>query len=61
VTPESVSVGADGRPTVVIDGRSFTLPLLGAHQAENSLFAWAVARSWVSISMPRRRRFPPSC
>jgi len=44
VTPESISVGTDGRPTIVVDGRSFTLPLLGAHQAENSLFAWAVAK-----------------
>jgi UDP-N-acetylmuramoyl-tripeptide--D-alanyl-D-alanine ligase len=44
LVPQSVEVGADGRPTVTMDGRSFVLPLLGAHQAENAIFAWAVAR-----------------
>jgi UDP-N-acetylmuramoyl-tripeptide--D-alanyl-D-alanine ligase len=44
IVPDSVAVGSDGRPTVTVDGRSFTLPLLGAHQAGNALFAWAVAR-----------------
>ena len=44
IVPHSVAVGGDGRPTVNVDGRSFTLPLLGTHQAGNSLFAWAVAR-----------------
>lgn len=42
--PSSLSVGSDGRPLLTIDGRSFTLPLLGAHQAANALLAWAVAR-----------------
>lgn len=44
VHPDAVSVGRDGLPTVTIDGRSFTLSLLGEHQAANALFAWAVAR-----------------
>ena len=42
--PGSIAVGPDGRPTVTVDGRAFTLPLLGSHQAGNALFAWAVAR-----------------
>jgi UDP-N-acetylmuramoyl-tripeptide--D-alanyl-D-alanine ligase len=45
VTPDAVAVGRDGHPTVTIDGRSFTLSLLGEHQAANALFAWAVARA----------------
>lgn len=44
VRAEAVTVGTDGRPTLSIDGRSVTLQLLGAHQASNALFAWAVAR-----------------
>jgi UDP-N-acetylmuramoyl-tripeptide--D-alanyl-D-alanine ligase len=44
LVPDAVTVGTDGRPTVTVDGRSFTLPLLGSHQAGNALFAWAVAR-----------------
>lgn len=44
VTADRVEVGRDGRPTVTVDGRSFTLALLGAHQAANALFAWGVAR-----------------
>jgi UDP-N-acetylmuramoyl-tripeptide--D-alanyl-D-alanine ligase len=44
IVPDALEVGGDGRPTVTIDGRSFTVPLLGAHQAANALFAWAVAR-----------------
>lgn len=43
ITADHVEVGSDGRPTVAVDGRSFTLSLLGAHQAANALFAWGVA------------------
>lgn len=44
VVPEQVTVGADGRPIVRIDGRTFTLSARGKHQAGNAMFAWAVAR-----------------
>jgi len=44
LSPEAVTVGPDGHPTVTVDGRSFVLPLLGRHQAANALFAWGVAR-----------------
>ena len=44
VTAERMVVGQDGRPTVTVDGRTFTLSLLGGHQGVNSLFAWGVAR-----------------
>jgi UDP-N-acetylmuramoyl-tripeptide--D-alanyl-D-alanine ligase len=46
VMPEQVALGSDAQPTVTIDGRHFTLPLLGRHQAANALFAWAVAREY---------------
>jgi len=44
VRPERMTVEEDGRATLTIDGRTFTLPVLGRHQAGNALFAWAVAR-----------------
>jgi len=44
VVPDAVSVGPHGLPTIAIDGRSFTLSLVGEHQAGNALFAWAIAR-----------------
>lgn len=45
IRPERLMMGSDGRPTVKIDGRSFTLPLVGRHQAGNALFAWGIARA----------------
>jgi UDP-N-acetylmuramoyl-tripeptide--D-alanyl-D-alanine ligase len=44
VSPESVSVGSDGRPVVRVDGRTFHLAARGQHQAGNAMFAWAIAR-----------------
>lgn len=44
VRAAEVELHPDGRPAVTIDGRTFTLPLLGRHQAGNALFAWQVAR-----------------
>ncbi len=46
VAPTEVKLTADGRPQVVIDGRHFTLPARGVHQAGNAMFAWAVAREY---------------
>lgn len=43
VTPDRVELAPDGRPTVEIGGRRFTLSLLGRHQAANAALAWAVA------------------
>ena len=44
VAPEELTLLPDGRSRVRVDGRTFVLPLLGAHQAGNALFAWGVAR-----------------
>lgn len=44
VVPESLSIGADGRAAVTVDGRRFTLAARGKHQAGNAMFAWAIAR-----------------
>ena len=44
LVPEKLVMGADGRPTISVDGRTFTVPLLGSHQGANALFAWAIAR-----------------
>lgn len=44
LVPESLALLPDGRSRVRVGGREFTLPLLGAHQAGNALFAWGVAR-----------------
>jgi UDP-N-acetylmuramoyl-tripeptide--D-alanyl-D-alanine ligase len=44
LSPETVTLGPDGHPSVTVDGRTFVLPLLGLHQAANALFAWGVAR-----------------
>jgi UDP-N-acetylmuramoyl-tripeptide--D-alanyl-D-alanine ligase len=45
LVPEEVLLLPDGRSRLRVDGRTFTLPLLGAHQAGNALFAWGVARA----------------
>lgn len=42
--PEAVTMTADGRPTVSVDGRRFTLSARGRHQAGNAMFAWTIAR-----------------
>jgi UDP-N-acetylmuramoyl-tripeptide--D-alanyl-D-alanine ligase len=44
VIPDHVTLTSDGRPTVRIDGRTFTVAARGAHQAGNAMFAWAIAR-----------------
>lgn len=44
VSPESVTVGDDGRPVVRVDNRTFHLAARGRHQAGNAMFAWAIAR-----------------
>jgi UDP-N-acetylmuramoyl-tripeptide--D-alanyl-D-alanine ligase len=41
--PQSVTLDAGGRATVVTDQARFTLPLPGRHLAANALLAWAVA------------------
>jgi UDP-N-acetylmuramoyl-tripeptide--D-alanyl-D-alanine ligase len=40
-----VSLTDEARPRVTVDDRTFTLPLLGRHQAVNALFAWGVAQA----------------
>ena len=44
VVPDTIAIGADGRPIVSIDDRRFTLAARGLHQAGNAMFAWAIAR-----------------
>ena len=44
VSPTQVTLGADGRPVVRVDGRTFHLAARGQHQAGNAMFAWAIAR-----------------
>jgi UDP-N-acetylmuramoyl-tripeptide--D-alanyl-D-alanine ligase len=44
VVPDAVTMAADGRPVVTIDGRTFELAARGRHQAGNAMFAWALAR-----------------
>lgn len=44
VSPESVTVGGDGRPVVRVDGHTIHLAARGAHQAGNAMFAWAIAK-----------------
>jgi len=44
VSPTSVTLAADGRPVVAIDGRTLHLAARGRHQAGNAMFAWGVAR-----------------
>ncbi len=41
--PQSVTLDATGRATVVTDQARFTLPLPGRHLAANAMLAWAVA------------------
>ena len=44
VHPDEVSLEADGRPRVRIEGQEFVAAARGAHQASNAMFAWVVAR-----------------
>lgn len=44
VTPDRLELTPEARPVVTVNGRTFTLRLLGRHQAANALFAWAIAR-----------------
>ncbi len=41
---QSATVDSTGRPTLVVDGRRITLPLLGQHQAANAMLAWTVGQ-----------------
>ncbi len=43
VRPEAWRIGSDGRPELSVQGERVSLPLLGAHQAENAMIALAVA------------------
>jgi UDP-N-acetylmuramoyl-tripeptide--D-alanyl-D-alanine ligase len=45
IHPDHLAMGDDGRATLTIDGRSFTLSVMGRHQAANAVFAWGVARA----------------
>lgn len=45
VHPEAVAL-VEGRARVTIGGRTFTLALLGRHQARNAVLAWAVGREF---------------
>lgn len=44
VVPDHVELDAGACPVISADGERFALPLRGLHQAENAMFAWAVAR-----------------
>jgi UDP-N-acetylmuramoyl-tripeptide--D-alanyl-D-alanine ligase len=44
VHPASWRLGQDGRGHVEIDGCRFVLPVVGRHQVDNAMLAWAVAR-----------------
>ncbi|MBA2292801.1 MAG: UDP-N-acetylmuramoyl-tripeptide--D-alanyl-D-alanine ligase [Gemmatimonadales bacterium] len=44
VHPDRVSVTAEGRAFVGVDGVEFTLAARGLHQAGNAMFAWAAVR-----------------
>ncbi len=44
VVPTAVTLTADGRPRITVDGHTFTLAARGLHQAGNAMCAWAVAR-----------------
>ncbi len=44
VHPDRVSITADGRAVVGIDGVEFALAARGVHQAGNAMFAWAAVR-----------------
>jgi UDP-N-acetylmuramoyl-tripeptide--D-alanyl-D-alanine ligase len=42
--PDRVELDADGRATLTVEGETFTLPLVGRHQAANAMLAWTLAR-----------------
>ncbi len=42
--PEAVRLDPSGRPTLVVDGQTIALPLLGRHQAGNAMLAWTLGR-----------------
>ncbi|MGE0353277.1 MAG: UDP-N-acetylmuramoyl-tripeptide--D-alanyl-D-alanine ligase [Gemmatimonadales bacterium] len=44
VEPASLTLDGDARPGFTIDGTTVRLPLRGAHQAGNAMFAWALVR-----------------
>lgn len=44
VVPDAVRVEPTGRPTLTLDGHTFTVAQLGLHQAKNALLVWAAAR-----------------
>ena len=43
--PAQVELDQGGRPRLTVGGMSFTLGLLGAHQAQNAMLAWALAEA----------------
>ena len=43
-TAESVTLDAEGRATLRVDGRAILLPLPGRHLAANAMLAWTVGR-----------------
>jgi UDP-N-acetylmuramoyl-tripeptide--D-alanyl-D-alanine ligase len=43
-TPQSVTLDADGRATLRVDGHTIRLPLPGRHLAANAMLAWTVGR-----------------
>lgn len=43
VVPDSVALDSNGFATLAVGGRRLTLPILGLHQAENAMIAWALA------------------
>jgi UDP-N-acetylmuramoyl-tripeptide--D-alanyl-D-alanine ligase len=47
IQPSSVSLGADGRARLVVDGVALTVGPIGLHQAANAMLVWAVARELV--------------
>lgn len=44
VVPDQVTLAPSGRPTISVDGFTFTVPQLGLHQAGNAMLVWAAAR-----------------
>jgi UDP-N-acetylmuramoyl-tripeptide--D-alanyl-D-alanine ligase len=44
VVPALVTLEPTGRPRLVVDGLTFTVGLLGMHQAKNAMLVWAVGR-----------------
>jgi len=44
LVPQQISLEADGRARVTVDGIEFVLAVPGRHQAANAMLVWAVAR-----------------